>query len=669
MSMTATISDSDRAISNADRTSVNSRGPDLTTMAQQNTIDSFLFLVRNRLNRFLLLDCFAWSLATIAALLTIVSLVYVCRGHAVPRFWYGLSAGGVLLATLFVWIMRLWTKRNAANYADEFFQLKDSLGSFLYFRSAEWKWAGDFLQLQEKATAQQIEQLDPSSIQYRWPKRIIALALSLAFVSVSIAFVDASPAVIERQLIETETTATTEQINEILKELVDDLEQEAELEENDSIDTEELREWVKELKGTSDQKAAMRQYAQLERKLNAAANRLDQRKNEELLSKAGEELNRNTENRQLGQSLEEKKYRDAADELEAMKLSNPASSTLSEQEKELARLKSAAQRMAAAVKAKNRQSSPITRNGRKTKPEFESPPQAKGRPDNSEVDNPEKSTLEKTHRGERNPGKENPQIKKQDSNPESSSLSDKILALETSVQKFETSLANLKMAPNELDKLTQEEPSSEQSGKPGENSPEAMPNLENNRNDVQSAIDELAQSLRQTASKRESRMKLQELSDKAGRMQQFLGQKPTPGQSAASNIRQAMGKGGKGQGKGEGQGQGNGRGEGQGNGLVQGNGKGEGQGIGEGAVQSRRNQRDALIDNGNITQLRGTIGAGPSQTTTEEASEGSGVSTRRSERRTREFSEQVESFVQREDIPENVKRGVKEYFENIHQHN
>jgi hypothetical protein len=50
----------------------------------------------------------------------------------------------------------------------------------------------------------------------------------------------------------------------------------------------------------------------------------------------------------------------------------------------------------------------------------------------------------------------------------------------------------------------------------------------------------------------------------------------------------------------------------------------------------------------------------------ESAEDGSGISTRQHIARAREFRRQFESFVQREDIPEHVRNGVRTYFENIH---
>jgi hypothetical protein len=88
---------------------------------------------------------------------------------------------------------------------------------------------------------------------------------------------------------------------------------------------------------------------------------------------------------------------------------------------------------------------------------------------------------------------------------------------------------------------------------------------------------------------------------------------------------------------------------------------------GWGTNTARRNERDELVDNGQTTQLKGLKGSGPSLTTVEAADSGSGVSTRRSTSRELKFKHQFESFVQREDVPDDVKEGVKQYFQIIHE--
>jgi hypothetical protein len=87
---------------------------------------------------------------------------------------------------------------------------------------------------------------------------------------------------------------------------------------------------------------------------------------------------------------------------------------------------------------------------------------------------------------------------------------------------------------------------------------------------------------------------------------------------------------------------------------------------GAGSSWADRKEITSLVDNGNTSQLQGLKGEGPSQTSVEAADEGSGVSTRKATARQVTYQRQFESFVQREDVPEQVKEGVKQYFQIIH---
>lgn len=87
---------------------------------------------------------------------------------------------------------------------------------------------------------------------------------------------------------------------------------------------------------------------------------------------------------------------------------------------------------------------------------------------------------------------------------------------------------------------------------------------------------------------------------------------------------------------------------------------------GDGTVESSRDKKDKLEDNKNTTQLKGLKGSGPSITKIEAADDGTGVSRLKAEAKERAFKKQFESFVQREDVPEDVKDGVKLYFESLH---
>lgn len=89
---------------------------------------------------------------------------------------------------------------------------------------------------------------------------------------------------------------------------------------------------------------------------------------------------------------------------------------------------------------------------------------------------------------------------------------------------------------------------------------------------------------------------------------------------------------------------------------------------GKGSVESRRDAKDELKDNGNLAEVKGQAnGEGPSSKTVESAESGTGIAGRAAVDRQREFRRQMESLVRRDDIPEELKLGVREYFERVHE--
>ncbi len=86
---------------------------------------------------------------------------------------------------------------------------------------------------------------------------------------------------------------------------------------------------------------------------------------------------------------------------------------------------------------------------------------------------------------------------------------------------------------------------------------------------------------------------------------------------------------------------------------------------GAGSVDSLNNQ--FTPEDGQLDAITGVKSAGPSQTTIEEASSGAGVSGRRGAAPAAEHARQLESFVDRPDVPESLKEGVKTYFESLPQ--
>jgi hypothetical protein len=87
---------------------------------------------------------------------------------------------------------------------------------------------------------------------------------------------------------------------------------------------------------------------------------------------------------------------------------------------------------------------------------------------------------------------------------------------------------------------------------------------------------------------------------------------------------------------------------------------------GQGSVESRREGRDPLSPHSETVHAEGMKGDGPSEKSIEPSDSGERAGTRRAEGKEREYRRQVESFVRREDVPAEVREGVKTYFEKIH---
>ena len=62
-------------------------------------------------------------------MLLIIALTYVLRKYEVPRYWYGIAAGATALGGLVGALTRRATVEEAAEYADSFFGIRDTIVS------------------------------------------------------------------------------------------------------------------------------------------------------------------------------------------------------------------------------------------------------------------------------------------------------------------------------------------------------------------------------------------------------------------------------------------------------------------------------------------------------------------------------------------------------------
>jgi len=512
-------------------------------------IDQFVSQVRSRINRHRALNALLWSLAIGAGLLLLVALTYIVRGYSVPTFWYPLAIIGTLAGAVVATFARRADMEETSRFTDDFFELKDSVTSTRSFEKADRH--GGLYELQAAATMKKVEPLSPETIRWQWPRRVVAAAGILAVASALTAFKSPSQRVLEKLEIEATTLDRSLEVKEELKELIEELDKSLEDDERPLVNPDKLKKWVEELEETKDRKEAMRQLAELERKIRKEVAMEEQKRDEQLLAQAARELEKAQETKELAKNLKQQKYREAGKDLK--KMEPQKQKTLSQEKKDLARLKAASQRMAAAAKAAD----------------------AKRK-------------------------KKKPQLKKKQKKMEAGELGEMMGELDDSVREFEKML--------ELE---------EGEFEPGE--------IDEARGKIAKGLGKLDKKFGKLAARKKSQKKLLALSKKVGQCQSYLGKSRCESPFAAKGGKKA----------------------------------------GTGTIESRREERDDLVDNGQTTALKGIKGTGPSLSKIEEAADGTGISNRKAEARELKIQRQFESFVQREDVPEDLKEGVKQYFNTI----
>ncbi|MEM6798509.1 MAG: hypothetical protein AAF589_03255, partial [Planctomycetota bacterium] len=349
--------------------------------------------------------------------------------------------------------------------------------------------------------------------------------------------------------------------------------------EREMIEPDKLREMVEALEQTKDQKEALRQYAKLEQMLNKKRNQLQQKKDEHLLNEAAKELEKARETKPLAEQLKTKKFDKAAKKLEDMKPG--AAKELTEQQKQLAKLRAASKRMAAAVR---------NQRGRNSS----------GNPSNSAKSGQSAKASSSAQNGKSGSASGS-------GGSGGGELGKAIEDLEQSLDEWDESLEEAML----------------QEAKDGECDSESLSKCQSCQKCASDDLDRLSKYLKKMAVKKRACDKLGKLCKKCSECQSMCN-------SMCMSPK-------------------------------------NGRGVGASTNLAQRDVREELEDNGMTESLKGIKGQGPSQTAVETADEGTGVSTTAAVAKNREFRSQVESFVSREDVPEEVRSGVKQYFEAIHQ--
>lgn len=90
---------------------------------------------------------------------------------------------------------------------------------------------------------------------------------------------------------------------------------------------------------------------------------------------------------------------------------------------------------------------------------------------------------------------------------------------------------------------------------------------------------------------------------------------------------------------------------------------------GQGTQLSKNEMKTPELEAGQKSQIEAQKGEGRSQRSVEAASSGGGATSRVSQKKDVKYRHTMESLIKRDDIPENLKVGVKNYFTTIHQNN
>lgn len=539
------------------------------------TVDSFVLAVRRRLNKNRACRAGLWAVIAGGGVLLAIALIYVIRGYEVPRYWYGIAAAATAAGAVIGALTRRASVAEAAEYADGFFGIKDTIVSNRRFE-AEQK-AGGYYDLQSGQTAEVVRPLDAKRVPFVWPPALGACACVLVMGCLLTAFKSTDQRILDRMEEERLTLARLDEVKEEMLKAVEELEKATGEEEEKLLNPDQLREFVKQLESTKDLAEALKQLANLERKLDLAAKAMETKRDEQLLKKVGEELEKeeDPQARELAKKLKNEQFKAAAEDLAKMKPEDAKltrDKKLTDKRKEAAKLKAAAKRMAAAARQQKSQQS--------------------------------KNSKENDGKN----GEQSKEAKMSKAEDQDNELAEELEKLEAEADEFDQDMEELeegeKLGKIDLAKL-------EKSDQDGEK--------------LRMRLDKLGNKLGKLGLKNDAKKKLLALGKCAGQCQGYMqGQCQSP----------FAGKGG----------------------LKP----------GDGTVDSRRDEKDKLNDNGNTTQLKGQKGTGPSLTKIESADDGTGVSNRKAEAKERAFKKQFESFVQREDVPEDVKDGVKLYFESLH---
>lgn len=258
------------------------------------------------------------SLLVFGAVALLAALPFVLRGFRVDRRILGVP---LVLATVLAvgfYLRQRYSHRKAVGYADRFFGLKEGLiTADEHIREGREE---EIHRLQLEHTQQTIQPHDPAVLRGAFPRKMFSLALLLIALSGGLLVLDDSLAVQQARAEAEATTALSEALAEELGVALEELTERMDADAADMLEDPTLKKMMRELPVDGDRKALMRRLSEIDRHLAMMQNELDTRADENYLAELAQQLRQSRETSALGKALSQRKYKQAADELNQMKL-------------------------------------------------------------------------------------------------------------------------------------------------------------------------------------------------------------------------------------------------------------------------------------------------------------------------------------------------------------
>ncbi len=249
-----------------------------------------------------------------SGLCALISICFVVRGLKVDLYFLFIPLALFFLLFAGMFLRGKYNIERAAAFADEHYKLNNALLSMLEFRKSQ---RSPFHSLHIKKTASECRQLSLDKINLHFPLKTFSAAIALSLLSACLCAMPESQA--EAKNGGEDIKICSEKINKKLKDELEQIKKELTEKEKKFLEKSKLSQRINALKKTGSKKEALRQYAELEKLIGGMREKAKLKINEKLLAKIAEELKKNKSTKSIGESFQQKKYSEAAQNLETLK--------------------------------------------------------------------------------------------------------------------------------------------------------------------------------------------------------------------------------------------------------------------------------------------------------------------------------------------------------------